>query len=616
MAYRLLTLLLTALLLVAPTTPAQETVGAVPGEQRGGVLARFFGGGGNDGLIPPEQAFPASFEVVADDVVIARWDTADGYYLYLDRLSFDVEGNGIVGYEVPDGRMVDDPNFGMMEVYYGPLEVYLQLERPISGNDVLTAGFQGCADSGLCYPPMQASFELSSGGTSSGLAGGGPPGNGGAAGGGLESMLAGGNVWAILGAFFIAGIALSFTACMYPLIPILSGLVAGDARRSSGRAFLLSLVFVQATAITYALAGAAAGLTGSAIQAQLQSPWVLGGFAAIFVLMALAMFGLYNVQMPGALQSRLATAGGQRGGSFAGAGVMGVLSALIVGACSGPALIAALVFISNTGDAWLGGAALFAMANGMGVPLLLVGTAFGRWLPRGGPWMVRMKQAFGFVFLGVALWMTSRFLPAPVVLALWAALISAAAIWLAFAGNLGGRLWLHRSRQAFAGAAGVWAVLLLVGAAAGGTSVLQPLAPLTNPGMADRPTVAWESVDSAEELEDLLQRASAANRPVMIDVYADWCVYCVQLDQDTFRDPAVLQAVEGAIPVKVDVTRMGQRDRELLRYLDVFLPPAVIFVDGQGNEHRDERVVGFLGPEEFVAVARRTLQAEPTEDQL
>ncbi len=618
MASRLLTAML-LLCLLAPAAGAQElqpnAEGAIPSGEESSLFSRLLGDG-SDGLLPPEQAFPASVEVVADDVIAARWDTAEGYYLYRDRLDFSVQGNGIAGYELPDGRVVDDPNFGRMEVYYGPLEVYLRLEQPVSAGSTLTLDYQGCADTGLCYPPMSSQFDLADGSSVSGFTAGGT----GAAPGGnpLEGLLSGGSLWTILGAFFLAGVALAFTACMYPLLPILSGLVAGDSRRSGGRAFLLSLVFVQATAVTYAIAGAAAGLTGAAVQAYLQSPLILGGFAAVFVAMAMAMFGLYNVQLPASVQSRLdGVARRQRGGSLLGAGIMGVLSALIVGACSGPALIAALVFISNTGDAWLGGAALFAMANGMGLPLLVVGTAFGRWLPRSGPWMMRMKQAFGFVFLGVAIWMVARFLPDPVVLSLWALLFVAAAFWLAMTARLLGHApLLLRSTQAMSALAGIWAALLLTGAAAGGGSVLQPLASLAGPDTDERPTVAWESVASAEELDDLLQRAAASNRPVMIDVYADWCVYCVQLDENTFRDSTVIQAIEGAIPVKLDVTAMNERDRALLGYLDVFLPPAVIFFDADGMEHRNRRVVGYVGPDEFARLARLTLHGDTPGDAL
>ncbi|MCC5858579.1 MAG: protein-disulfide reductase DsbD [Ectothiorhodospiraceae bacterium] len=598
-----------------PTTPSIKHILAgilllvllVPaaGAQTGGGLLGRIAGGNTDDLLPPEQAFPVSVEQVAEDVLAVRWQTPPGYYLYRDRLAFDIDGNTITRQELPDGEKTDDPTFGMMEVYYDELQVYLQLDAPVRGNETLHISFQGCSDTGVCYPPMNTSVELAGGGISTGFAGGGaggggPPGVGGGL-GDLEGLLTGSNVPLMLLGFLLAGILLAFTACMYPLIPILSGLVAGDSRRSTGRAFWLSMVFIQSTAITYALAGAVAGLTGAAIQADLQSPWVLSSFAVVFVVLALAMFGLYNIQMPAALQTRLdALSRKQRGGTFIGAGIMGVLSALIVGACSGPALIAALVFISNTGDAALGGAALYAMAMGMGLPLLLIGTAAGRWLPRSGPWMVRAKQAFGFLFLAVAIWMVDRFLPGPVILALWAALLTGMAVWLGLldrpARTVGAGL---RLRQLTSLAAAGWALVLLAGAAAGGSSFWQPLAPLAQQD-ASRPAVEWQRVHSVDELEQALAAASAAGRPAVVDVYADWCVYCVRLDQRTFSDTAVVRALQNAATLKVDVTRMSADDRALLARLDVFLPPAVIFFDAGGEERREQRLVGFVGPEEFL----------------
>lgn len=591
------------LILLAPSASAQ-----FGGDS---LLGRLMGSGNSEELLPPEKAFPLSVEQVAEDVLAVRWETPSGYYLYRDRLSFSMDGNEIRGYELPGGEKTDDPTFGMMEVYYDRLEVYLQLAEPAAGDQVLHVGFQGCSDLGVCYPPMNTSVELASGTASTGFAGGGAGGGGppassagfaGLAGlGDLDGLLAGSNVPLILTGFLLAGVLLAFTACMYPLIPILSGLIAGDSRRSTWRAFWLSMVFVQATAVTYALAGAIAGLTGSAIQADLQSPWVLGAFAAVFVALALAMFGLYNLQMPTAIQTRLDTLSrNQRGGTFIGAGFMGVLSALIVGACSGPALIAALVFISNTGDAALGGAALYVMALGMGLPLLLIGTAAGRWLPRSGPWMVRAKQAFGFLFLAVAIWMVDRFLPGPTVLVLWATLLAGLAVWFGLldrAAHPAGA-WLRLRQLASLAVAG-WALVLLAGAAAGGSSFLQPLAPLAQQGEA-RPAVEWQAVRSVDELEQALATAAAQGRPALVDVYADWCVYCVQLDEQTFSDAAVVQALHDTATLKVDVTRMSAEDRALLSRLDVFLPPAVIFYDAHGEERREQRLVGFIGPEEFL----------------
>lgn len=573
-----------------------------------GLLSLFQGDG--DDLLPPEQAFPFAAELVGEDIIIARWDTAEGYYLYRDRIDFQVQGAKIAGYTLPDGKNKDDPNFGLMEVYYGPLEIYIRLTEPATNDLVLTASYQGCADSGVCYPPMSTDFDMAAGTQSAGFNSGGPdtrlpaqPGNQ------LGSLLSGGSLPLILGGFFSAGLLLAFTACLYPLIPILSGIIAGDAHRSSRRAFLLSLVFVQATALTYALAGAAAGLSGSAIQADLQSPLLLGAFAALFVALAMAMFGIFSLQMPAAVQTRLdALARRQRGGTFIGAGIMGALSALIVGACSGPALIAALVFISNTGDAWLGGLALFAMGNGLGFPLLLLGTAAGRWLPGAGPWMVAVRRVFGIVFLGVAIWMLDRFLPDPLILGLWALLLIGIAIWLGSSLRGAAPGAVPKFRLFVSVLFVIWGSVLMVGAASGGRSFWQPLQPLVQSGEQQSPAIAWQSVRTVEELQAALRQAGTDGRSVLLDVYADWCIYCVQLESNTFPDPRVRRATADSVMLKMDVTRMSSADKALLSHLDVFLPPAVIFFGPDGRERPDYRVVGFMPPEDFSRVAGQALE--------
>ena len=590
-------ILFTWLLLILAVVPAAGHAG----------LSSLFGG--SDELLPPEQAFPFSAELVAEDVIVARWDTVEDYYLYKDRFDFEVAGdeNAITGFELPEGDVIDDPNFGRMEVYHEPVEVYIQLERPAGESLTFTAHYQGCNEkTGVCYPPLTSDFSLAGGvsdaGFGAGAGGGGPPAGGGDP---LTQLLAGGNLLLILGGFFAAGLLLAFTACMYPLIPILSGIIAGEGERRTGRrGFWLSFVFIQATAITYAIAGAVAGMTGAAIQADLQSPWVLGSFAALFVLLALAMFGLYDIRVPAGLQTRLdALSRRQRGGSFIGAGIMGVLSSLIVGACSGPALIAALVFISNTGDALIGGLALFAMGNGMGVPLLLVGTALGKWLPRSGAWMVRVKQVFGVIFLAVALWMIDRFIPGPVTLGLWGVLLVGVAIWLGVLDRATGAPGLLNRGRQFAGVLLIiWSVALLLGAASGGSRFWQPLEPLAQgaPSAGETAAGQFRDVDSLGGLQAAIAEAADRGQGTVVDFYADWCVYCVQLEERTFPAPEVVAALEDKQLLRVDVTAMNNDHRELLQALDVFLPPAVMFYGADGEERRDQRIVGFVPPEEFV----------------
>lgn len=594
------------------------------GAQAGGGLGNLFGGTSGGNKFPPvEEAFPFSAELVSPQEVVARWNTLEGFYLYRDKLALSLPNGEAKTVELilPDGHAKNDPYFGELQVLLGPAEARLRLDRPVPEGTMLEAKYQGCAEAGLCYPPQTTTIALTGGysaaAASTAAAPPAPPSSNVLTSGGdkLQQLLTGGQPLLILGGFFVAGILLAFTACLYPMIPILSGLIAGDRHRKGGaRSFLLSLVYVEATAVTYALAGIAAGLSGIAVQANLQSPWVLGAFAGLFALLALSMFGLFNLQLPSHWQTRLSELSHtQKGGTFVGAAVMGALSALIVGACSGPALIAALAFISSTGDYALGGLALFVMANGMGLPLLLIGTAAGRWLPRSGPWMNRVRQVFGVGFLVVAIWLLERLLPGHLALALWGALLLGCAVFLGafdhitFEADSGTRL------RKFGGVLMlIWGSLLLLGAAAGSTDFWRPLAGFgPTRAAAASELLTFRQVGTVAELDEALAQARAAGRPVMLDVRADWCVYCVQLERSTFPAPEVQEALRQAMLLKVDVTDMTDEQKALLNRLDVFLPPAVIFYDATGTERSDLRVVGFLEPAPFAARARDALAVQP-----
>jgi len=590
-----------------------------------GLLDRLSGGGtsSQQAPLPPEQAFPFSAEFAGPQEIRARFDVKDGYYLYREKLRFELKDTEARVQEaiLPSGEEKDDPYFGIQQILHQPFEVRLLLDRPLTGPAVLSAGYQGCAEAGLCYPPQTIDYPLNGA-----AAGASTPtastattaGTGTAAaatvvdeGDRLGNLLRGGEPLLILGGFFVAGLLLAFTACLYPMIPILSGLIAGDHHRHTGwRAFLLSLVYVEASAVTYALAGIVAGMSGVAVQANMQSPWVLGAFAGLFVLLALSMFGLYDLQLPSSWQTRVAELSRrQKGGSFIGVAIMGALSSLIVGACSGPALIAALAFISGTGDWRLGGLALFVLANGMGLPLLLIGTAAGKWLPRSGHWMNNVKRVFGVGFLAVALWMLDRILPSHVTLALWGALLLGCAVYLgAFDHMTVESTGPERARKFGGVLLLIWGFLLLLGAAVGGQSFWQPLGTLSLSRTSEAaPRPAFQPARNVAELEDLLSRAKAAGRPAVVDVYADWCVYCVQLERSTFPDPAVQAAFGDSLLIRLDVTANNADDKALLEKLGVFLPPAVIFYGRDGEERRELRVVGFLEPAAFAARARRAL---------
>lgn len=586
-------------------------------------LGNLFAKNSTPDFPPVEQAFPLSVEQAAPQELIARWDTRDGFYLYRDKIAFSLPDSDaqITDIDLPAGEMLDDPYFGRLPVLYGPVEARLQLDRPLTQTAQLQVEYQGCAEAGLCYPPQTTHIALNADGTAGPADTTSSPAATSAAvpvdeGSRLQGLLAGGNLPLVLGGFFVAGLLLAFTACLYPMIPILSGIIAGDRHRGSSlRSFLLSLVYVEATAITYALAGIAAGYSGIAVQANLQSPWVLGSFAGLFVLLSLSMFGLFSLQLPAGLQSRLTELSNtQKGGTFIGAAIMGVLSSLIVGACSGPALIAALAFISSTGDYALGGLALFVLANGMGLPLLLIGTAAGRFLPRSGPWMERVRQLFGVAFLIVALWLLERVLPGHLTLALWGALLLGGAVFLGAFDQISRDATNVLRLRKFGGVLLLlWGSLLLLGAAGGSADFWRPLAGYaarTTAGGGAESVATSRRIHTVDELQEALAQARAVNQPVVLDVRADWCVYCIQLERNTFPAPEVQQVLQTAQLLTVDVTAMDADDKALLNELNVFLPPAVIFYDANGTERSELRVVGFLEPAAFAARARQALQTE------
>lgn len=600
-----LTAALISLLLLTPPQAAGQA-----------SFSQLFGSETGTEVLDVEDAFPV--RVDGSDTVII--DIAPGYYVYRESLTFQPTS---ITATFPEAVIKEDEFFGRQPVYTEAVAILLS---GIEG-DAFEMTLQGCAEVGVCYPPYRISLAADASAAiytidptavaitpntdRTDLAAA-PAGSMNA----LQQLLLEASLPAILGGFFVAGLLLAFTACLYPMIPILSGLIAGDPHRSGSlRAFGLSLVYVQATAITYAIAGVIAGMTGAAIQADLQSPWVLGSFAALFVILALGMFGAFEMRMPVTVQTKLTDLSNrQRGGTWFGVALMGVLSALIVGACSGPALIAALVFIGSTGDAWLGGVALFTLANGMGLPLLLIGTAAGRWLPRSGPWMNTVRAIFGIGFLAVALWMLERFLAGPITLGLWGLLLLGSGVWLGALETDRQVLSLNpRLTRALGIAFLVWGVASLIGAASGGRSVLQPLATITTGvgvqgGGEQTAKLPFRDVHTLATLEDALGAAQQAGRPSMVDIYADWCIYCVQLERRTFTDPRVHEAVADAVLLRVDVTAMNDDDRAILRELDVYLPPAILFFDQNGNETPNTRVVSFLNAERFIERAQTGLR--------
>ncbi|MGA7800075.1 MAG: protein-disulfide reductase DsbD, partial [Gammaproteobacteria bacterium] len=423
----------------------------------------------------------------------------------------------------------------------------------------------------------------------------------------IARSLAEGHLLLTLASFFGFGLLLAFTPCVFPMIPILSSIIVGQGERiTTGRAFSLSAAYVLAMAVTYTAAGIIAAVFGQNLQAAFQNPWILGTFAGVFVLLSLSMFGFYDLQMPAFVQSKLTDISNrQRGGTLLGAGVMGFLSALIVGPCVAAPLAGALIYIGQTGNAVLGGLALFALSLGMGAPLLAIGTGAGKVLPRAGDWMNTVKGVFGVLLLAVAIWMLERILPGAITMALWATLLMVSSIYMGALDSLGPdatgwrRFWKGSGLVML-----LYGAVLLVGAATGATDPLQPLArvSVTSGGVAsaaEHQGLQFKRVKDLQQFQQQLQAASSQGRPVMLDFYADWCVSCKEMEKYTFSKPQVQQALAGTTLLQADVTADNEADKALLRHFGLIGPPSILFFGPDGTERRPYRVVGYMKAADF-----------------
>ncbi len=584
--------------------------------------------------LPPEQAFRVETIALGPDRLLARFTTHPDYYLYRDTIEF-VPGESSVmlaAPEFPEAVAINDEYFGDTFVYYGEVEIPIGLSRPAGPQlDLpLEVRFQGCQTGGICYPPMSRTLDVSVPAAPAPAAGAtgdaprtaaaeadahtdeGKPDAGRverrAAGSASssnseQSRLAGAlaerPALALL-LFFLAGILLAFTPCVFPMVPILSGLIAGDAERmTTARAFRLSLVYVLAMAVVYTAFGVIAALLGQNLQAVFQHPAVLVAFALLFVLLSLAMFGFYELQLPSSWQTRLnAMSNRAEGGTLWGAAIMGGLSALVVGPCVAPALMGALIYIGQTGDAVLGGSALFAMALGMGVPLVIWGTSAGKLLPRAGVWMTAIKAAFGVGLLALAIWMLERVLPGGVIMVLWGALALVSGVFLGA---------FNRSEPGLAGWPRLWqglglilvlfGAMQLIGAAAGGRDWTRPLEPFAARGTPTAAAAAAQFVE-VDDLAGLERALAASTRPVFLDFYADWCVDCKRMERRTFPDPAVASVLEEFDLLKIDLTDFNDAHREVLAEFGLIGPPAYLFF-ADGRELEAFRMFGFKAPEPF-----------------
>ena len=561
----------------------------------------------DDEVLHPDDAFRVSLSVISDDRLVLNWQIEPGYYLYKDKFSISANDPSVLigDYVFPIGKLKDDLAFGEVEVYYNDD----QLLAPFSSENKnitdlnINISYQGCKEGSICYPPIEKSLTVSIPDTFDGV---------------YEATLLSeqdlitknlkdNNLFVNVISFFVLGFLLALTPCVFPMIPILSGIIVGEGTSiTRAKAIMLTLSYVLAMALTYALFGVIAGLFHFNLQAASQNIWAISLFSGVFVLLALSMFGFYELQLPRSWQNKLSGGQSSSGHStITGAAVMGALSAVIVGPCVAPPLAGALLYISQTGDAQLGGLALFAMGLGFGVPLLVIGISSGELLPRAGAWMDNIKRVFGVIMLGVAIWFLERVFPTSFTLILWATLFIVSAV---FFGTLE-KIKEHSSNwQRLCKGLGflmlLYGGILIFAAVNGKGTVLDPFNKRMSSNISTE-TLLFTNVSNLSELEVQLEKSKLENKTVMLDFYADWCVECKQMEKYTFSDLSVQNILGDIKLLKADVTQNNDDDKALLKHFDLFGPPAILFFNNESAEIKSHRFIGFAKPKKFINHIRK-----------
>lgn len=561
-----------------------------------------------------DQAFRVSTQDNPTDSILVSWTIAPNYYLYRDKFHFKIISpkDAILGSVIfPQGFVKDDPFFGKEEIYKNNLVLPIPVMNPTTQTLKIAVSYQGCSAFGFCYPPMTKQIALQNGvnaiptitdetpptikENTFALTLEGSLSNQNQA----SSILANKHLLTSLALFFGLGILLAFTPCLLPMIPILSSIIVGQKTPvGTRRAFRLSLTYILAMAVTYAIAGMVVGLLGKNIQAYLQNPWVLASFSGIFILGALSMFGLYNIQMPAFIEQRLQRIQQkQTGGSYISVAAMGILATLVMSPCVSAPLVGALTFIAQTGNAILGGSALFALGLGMGLPLLIIGTSLGKWLPKGGAWMERVKHLFGFLMIGLALWLLSRIVRQPFMVFLWGGFALSLGIYAFFQAYKNPKRWRH-IWWGFSSISVIYGVLLCFGGAVGNQNIWLPSSYASHE-QRNPYSLKFTPVANLAELQIQLAKAQAAGKPVMLDFYADWCTACKAMAQTTFVNSDVNKALHNYVLLQANVTANNQPARQLQQYYGVIAPPAILFFEN-GQEITTLRMIGEQSAQEFL----------------
>ncbi|MEO6117796.1 MAG: protein-disulfide reductase DsbD [Methylotenera sp.] len=581
------------------------------------ITNSLFSNDSEDEFLSPDVAFKLNLSATDAASIQAAFTVAPGYYLYRERIKFIIQpatDGAISGVTLPAGEIKNDPNFGRQEVYHHDFNANIKLASIKNSALTIAATYQGCSEKGLCYAPIKKTFTVDFPTAGSGINNA----NTQAVDDNdtdITKVLKSGNLWLVIAGFFAAGLLLSLTPCVLPMIPILSSIIVGSQSKqvkpSKLHAFGLSVAYVLGMALSYTLAGVAAGLSGSLLSQSLQNPWVLGVTAMLFVGFALSMFGFYELRLPVNFESKLMNSSNKlKGGEFLGVFTMGILSALIVSPCVAAPLAGALIYIGQTHNVLLGGVGLFALAIGMGMPLLLIGASAGSLLPKTGNWMNTVRNFFGTLMLGMAIWLISPVIPTSIQLGLWAALFIVNAIYL----NALDSLPTHLSTRANNFAKfwkGIAVILLLVGVAlligalSGAKSIRQPFSGFNNSILStnnnqqkNESSLAFNRITSIAELDKKL--AETKGQPVMLDFYADWCVACKELEEYTFSDPKVQQLLKNTVLLQVDVTANSEEDKALLKRFALYGPPGIVFFNKNGEEMTTIKTVGFQDANRFM----------------
>ncbi|VAW46376.1 Cytochrome c-type biogenesis protein DsbD, protein-disulfide reductase, partial [hydrothermal vent metagenome] len=561
-------------------------------------------------LLPVDDAFQFSHQINSQGQLEFTWNVVDDYHLYQDKFKVKItEGQAKIGsLNLPPATTVDDPIFGLKEVYHNTFHATLPITEITSDQISVEITYQGCSVSmGVCYPPTKKvitvnkdSINTSAQAISTAASASVVPATTTAQNSELSetdhitNTLKNNTLWIVIGTFFVFGLLLSFTPCVFPMIPILSSIIVGQGHHlTTRRAFIMSLVYVLAMALTYTFAGILAGMFGQNLQATFQNPWIIGSFSFIFILLALSMFGFYELQLPARLQSKITRLSNQqKGGTLTGVAVMGFLSALIVGPCMAPPLAGALIYIGQTGDAFLGGIALFAMSMGMGLPLIIIGTSSAKLMPKAGAWMEKVKAFFGVMLIGVAIWMLERILPVEITMINWAILFIVTAVYMGAFDSTHEKTGWFKLAKGLGIVLFLYGLIILIGLMGGSKDVYQPLKTFqgsANAAQAQSTKLNFKIIKSMDDLKAEL----AKGQPIMLDFYADWCISCKEMERLTFSDPQVQQALSGVTLLKADVTKNDDIDIALMQHFGIVGPPAILFFNAQGQEQKAQRVVGF-----------------------